>query len=106
MLFESFLLGNIHLPLNLLLVSASVTINQVQVACPHGQFCCLISWEANEEEEMTLVWVMQVHMFSWGGYEHIVCPSSHLLQGQRNHIWVALVPGTSLPRNFSAVEPR
>lgn len=53
MLFESFLLGNFHLPLNLLLVSASATINQAQVACPHGQFCCLISWEANEEEEMT-----------------------------------------------------
>lgn len=54
MLRESFLLGNIHLPLNLLLVSASATINQAQVACPHGQFSCLIWWEANEEEEMTL----------------------------------------------------
>lgn len=54
MLFESFLLGNFHLPLNLLLVSASVTINQAQVACLHGHVCCLIRWEAIEEEEMTL----------------------------------------------------
>lgn len=53
-LFESFLLGNFHLPLNLLLVSASATINQAQVACLHGHFCCLITREANEEEEMTL----------------------------------------------------
>lgn len=53
-LFESLLLGNFHLPLNLLLVSASATINQAQAACPHGHFCCLITWEAIEEEEMTL----------------------------------------------------
>lgn len=51
-LFESFLLGNFHLPLNLLHVSASMTINQAQVACPHGHFYCLKMREANAEEEM------------------------------------------------------
>lgn len=52
-LFESFLLGNFHLPLNLLFVSASATINQAQVACLHGHFCCLTTQEGNEKE-MTL----------------------------------------------------